>query len=220
MPRPAHTAVTWKGIFGSVINEVEKWQFTLRFDQVLDIPSDNGRNVIASGCASAYTTTLGPIMSQDIVFQACEVRSIGPDGLEPRNGAGEFTGQGFAEGSVPGGSQGLARLPVQTALVVSLNTPRAGASGKGRVFLPWPMLQLDAGFRISGADGIKVLDAFEDFVGVLNGGIFDPGSLSVASSKGFMSPVTGLRVGLAPDTQRSRRGDLDEQYLTRSLVAA
>jgi hypothetical protein len=110
---------------------------------------------------------------------------------------------------------GNVKPPAQTSLAVSLNTARRGATGRGRFYLPLPGgavgddgLYTDV-YRDNVAASVKQwLDDLNNEPNVDVLGL----RVIVASSKGYNTDVTGVRVGRVPDTMRSRRRSLNETY--------
>jgi hypothetical protein len=84
------------------------------------------------------------------------------------------------------------------------------------VFLPAPQLAVLSGTGLADAIAIAgVRDAFATLVANLNNAAgldANVSKVTIASSKGFNTDVTGIRVGRALDTIRSRRTSLDEKY--------
>lgn len=109
-----------------------------------------------------------------------------------------------------------ATLP-QNALAVTLNTGRRGPSGRGRFFIPMPEVSVDStdGFHINMPQAELIASSAEQFIEALNNhpGI-DSGNMHVvvASTKGFNTGVSSIRVGRVVDTIRSRRNKLTEAY--------
>lgn len=107
----------------------------------------------------------------------------------------------------------------QTALAVSLETDRRGATGRGRFYLPMANHGFDDTntFLMSIAKAQATADAAASLLNALNDqpGVDQSPSLRVvvASTKGYNTPVTGVRVGRALDTIRSRRRSLAESYV-------
>lgn len=111
--------------------------------------------------------------------------------------------------------------PNQNAIVVTLLTGTAGRSGKGRVYLP--LLG-----NIIAADGhhgaaASIATAFSTFLKDLNTGWAAlPGSeneRAVVGSRtaGFLSVITGVKVGNVVDTQRRRRSSVAETYSSQPV---
>lgn len=115
-------------------------------------------------------------------------------------------------------------FPPQVALAISLVTDRRGASGRGRFFIPAPLTTVNSTSGQMGTPqqenvvgNAKILiDALNNAPNLdVNGPRF---RVVVASSKGFLSPVTAVRVGKALDTIRSRRRSIPEAYLALSVA--
>jgi hypothetical protein len=66
--------------------------------------------------------------------------------------------------------------------------------------------------RLSEEDALDIATRCAALINSLNGSI-GFGGVVVASSKGYLSGVTGVKVGRAVDTIRSRRSDLPEGYI-------
>lgn len=121
--------------------------------------------------------------------------------------------------STPGGTGPNVMVLPQTALAISLGTARRGPSGKGRFYIPMPGDAVDAGggFKMSTALQDQIRGSAQTMLTDVNNW---PGAdvvsaawkIVVASTKGYNTKVTGVRVGAIIDTMRSRRNKLDESY--------
>jgi hypothetical protein len=113
--------------------------------------------------------------------------------------------------------------PPQVALAVSLETGRRGPTGRGRIFLPAPQIEVFTGTGLADPaviDGVRT--AFATFVNGLNnvaGLDANASKVTVASVKGYNTDVTSIRVGRALDTIRSRRTSLEEKYSVSEPVS-
>lgn len=213
MARPAHTLMTWKGVFGTTQAPQETWQFGLRSMRDVSALPQESRNEIANVLAQVWGTHLAPLHRSHVVLTRAEIRHIGADGRETRDSDGAFSGQGQspATTAIPGTSSAATIYPPHVAVVASLVTGRAGATGKGRVFLPAPGFLLSAAdLRMTQANTDTIRAGFRAFIIAVNEAIGLP--VSVVSSKGYASEVIAVKVGRALDTQRSRRRDLQEEY--------
>lgn len=216
MPKPAHTRVTFSGIVGEGAAILEEWSFNLNFPAGMlseaDLPG-TAEN-LADLLASKYNQTVQDIMPLDVSLTKVRVAAVDALGHVETRDDGSYL-QGDWTGDLPG-AMAKQPVPLQTALCVSLSTARPGPTGKGRFFLPWPALSLDADDkRIPIVQAQSALDQAVQLVrgaGDILGE--DP---VVVSSKGYVSTVTGLKVGRVPDTMRSRREDLVESYLLAPL---
>lgn len=217
MPKPAHTRCTFEGVIGSVAAPLERWSFNVNFPadgsfgdgpQALD-------DLIAAGARDAYAERVQYVMGADVVLTQVKVASVLETGKVAKRADGSYA-QGVWVGSL-GGSLDAQAMPLNVALCVSLKTLRAGATGKGRFFLPWPGLGVSsADKRLTAANAQFVGEKTRDFLNTLAGVMVN--QPQVVSSKGYMSEVIGIKIGRVPDTMRSRRDDLPEGYVTVPLA--
>jgi hypothetical protein len=150
------------------------------------------------------------------VLTHVKVAPIGPDG--------KYTADPYIKDySVPGAESGGGATPPQIALCISLVTARRGPSGKGRFYLPLPAWGVNsASFQI---DGQNANDSRGSAVSLINDLNNQPGidvlgmGVVVASTKGYNTPVTGVRVGKLLDTVRTRRNKLQEAYTDVAAVS-
>lgn len=214
MPQPAHVRCTWSGVFGSPSSPLEIWSFSLKTAAPpagLDGPA---LMVRAAALSKAYSDFLPDQMPPSVVLTQVLYAVTGPDGKILRFPDGAYQ-QGKLAAAVPGTFNGQGVLPLQTALVVSFNTARPGATGKGRLYMPYQMAQFIRGdFRIDANEAEVVAQRFASIVSAVNA--LGP-AVSVVSSKGYATPITSVRVGRVPDTMRSRRNKLIEGYVGAPL---
>lgn len=111
------------------------------------------------------------------------------------------------------GSLGLA-CPPTTAVVLSLYSATVGRSGRGRIFWPALGLSLDpTSGRIALADASDMADAAGEMLSAIEDAA--PATwnavLAVHSQKdGARHPITQIKVGDVPDSQRGRKDALSE----------
>ena len=155
-------------------------------------------------------------ISQFAILREIKLAKIGEDGKytsDPR--IASVTVPGFATGSAP-------LHPYQVALAVSLGTNRRGPRGKGRFYLPCPQVSMTADGLIPSAERDFIETSVAEWITDLNNhpsvDVTDA-EVVVASSFGFNSKVTSVRVGRVLDTVRSRRRNLDEAYGTATPVS-
>lgn len=225
MPQPPHDMFTFSGVFGSPDEVQEIWSWSVKTNS-----ANSAEPAIATAlrARSLYDQTIRTIMPSSVVLTQVRHSKHGAGGRVLRRADGTYD-QADATEPLPGaGAQSF--MPLQTALCVTLDTIRPGASGKGRFFLPWPALTLNGAFSLSVQDGQRVADVTRNFLArFLEVGEGNPqnvllGSPVVVSAgpdggsgAGAVSTVTGIRVGLVPDTMRSRRNALTESYITRTV---
>lgn len=110
-------------------------------------------------------------------------------------------------------------LPPGTAEVVSLRTAQAGARGRGRMYLPaLGNTSINVAGRIDSTVQQDLLAGMVAFFDSWNADLqtFPVGVASQAGS--FVSTVTSVRVGNVFDSQRRRRDQLTESYLSSTLA--
>jgi hypothetical protein len=228
MPAPAHARFTFSGTFGPAGAPVEIWSFNI--NGTSGGISDMAQITSAAAAASTtYATTLRPLFPSDIVLTKVRCALVDDTGHVVRTAVGGY--QQADDNTARAGSGTVAvggRMPLSTALVVSLTTARAGASGKGRFFLPWPQTKaLGTDYRMSADDALACQTAARSFLLGVRAALPTGSDLVVASGGAtangvalhgpVLSPVTGLRVGRVPDTMRSRRSGLREEYTSIAL---
>lgn len=227
MPAPGHVRVTFSGTFGPVGAPVEIFSHNLAVapaggwgpgvDQALVTAA-------AAAASTAWRTHLRNLFTSDVSLTRTRVAYLNSNGLVERNAAGGYVqADDLAVGTGGGVLATNGRMPLSTALAVSLVSGRAGASGKGRFFLPWPGTKaLGTDFRMSADDALAVQTAARSFLVAVRAG-FPAGSAIVVPSAGstrdgvqvhgpVLSEVLRIRVGRVPDTMRSRRSGLLEEY--------
>jgi len=212
MPYQIHNRITLSGVFGLITAPVEEWSWSFATS-----PSASGEpgafKALSAEVLVAYNTHIRPLMGPRVVLTRIRSAAINEAGKVPQTTQGAYL-QGDNETNQPGTATQATLYPLQTALVVSLMTPRAGATGKGRFFLPWPARIVDSTYTLGSVDTTAVANACASFLSNVAGSQSFVGGIEVASTKGYSSPVTSIRVGSVPDTMRSRRGRVPEVYAT------
>lgn len=209
-----HVRYTFSGVVGSTNTPLEQWSFRLQTGAEA-FADDAARLARATAARSVFDNNIRNIMPPEVILTRVRVSQHEAGGLVSRDAGGEYNQADNTE-SLAGAAPAGTILPLQTALCVSLDTTRSGPRGRGRIYLPWPGYALDASHRISVANQTTMANAVAEFIRDLNGLRAIPGAndeVSVFSTFGVASPVVAVRVGRAPDTQRSRRADVPEDYL-------
>lgn len=220
MPKPQHTLTRFSGVRGAPTAPMEQWSFGLSWDGRLDASTGPAMTTTAETLRTVWATHLKPIMQGDCSLTRVEVVTIQPDGSYNRRDDGSYE-RGLWNG-VDTPSNGSNYLPLQCSLVVSLTSARAGATGRGRFFLPHPVATPDPGDkRLSVANTQAVVTAVKGFLdatrAAMAGGPTDL-DLAIVSSKGYATPVTGFRIGRRTDILRSRAADVLEGYVEGTLA--
>lgn len=227
MPRPAHTLMSWSGLYGPAGTPVEEWTFTLKAPEVIfAVPGD--RDLLATALKDAYATNFVTSYRSSIRLTRTRVAQVGVDGRVTRDGNGAYN-QADDLTVVPGTSTSSTAYPPQVALCFSLVTERAGPEGKGRFFMPAPVVPVDLDTLVIATAAAQVqVDRAADFLrdvndalglhATVNGG--GAPKVSVVSSKGYVSQVNEVKMGRAYDTQTRRRGALLEGYVSGTAAVA
>lgn len=220
MPYAPHIRMTASGHFGGASANYEQFSFSLALEgsSLGGFDSDGALQLMADTRMDVATFFNGPIrFPANAVLDEVKFASIGPDGA--------YTDDAVIIPAVtPGSGSDAPQFPSQVALAISLQTERRGASGRGRFYVPAPQVAImsttgtmavpDQERCVGAAEGL--LNAINNAPNLdINGPRFQ---VVVASSKGFNSPVTRVRVGKALDTIRSRRRSLEEAYLSVPLA--
>jgi len=128
------------------------------------------------------------------------------------------------------GGGGTPVHPFQVATVLTLETARSGATGRGRMFLPAPAATVGAFGQVTAASADATAAASKTLLdnvnaAMRNGAPAVPMRVCVASAGSIKqgqvphnTPVTGVRVGLVLDTIRTRRNRLREDYRRSALL--
>jgi hypothetical protein len=213
--RPAHDLVTIAGDVYVSGASIEEWSFGLRCFEL--IPSDVAiKTAAASSVASAVFTHLGPILSNRLRLKNVTVARINALGRYEKTVDGAYD-KGEWNGATVLTNAATGNLPLQSAVVVSLMTARAGATGRGRIFSPAISENLGADGRLTGSRSLDIANNYKAFLNAVNA-LTTLGNVGVHSSKGYASSVTGIRVGKVVDTLRSRRRSQPEDYSVVTLV--
>ncbi len=209
-PGPPHIRLSWRGTFVNAGAIVEEWDWSLKTTQPtapLDPPTLLSR---AHSMVDIWAATMGLHQQSQIVLTECIYAVTGADGKVQHFPDGSYV-QGKAEVQVAGLNTAGSIMPLQTALVISLMTARPGASGRGRFFLPWQSAgSLGLDFRLNLSE-MQPLAA--DATALINKVNALGSPVVINSSKGLNTPVTGVRIGRALDTMRSRREKVSESYV-------
>lgn len=218
MPKPAHNKITFSGIYGDASAPTEIWQWSLNTGPAV-FASAADRQSFADRMRDAWALRIKPIQPSDVKLTSVRVAQVLEGGLVSRNVDGGYN-QADSVMTVQGTNPQTAQMPLQTALAVTLETARAGATGKGRIFLPWPGFTLDGTWRLTQANADTVRTAVRSLINDINLDAALVGAtkeVQVVSSLGYLSRVTHVSVGRAPDTMRSRRSALKESRVRVAL---
>lgn len=201
MPYALHSRLTFSGIYGSTASPFEAWSFRLNLGPITvgDVPT----SALEAARDSWILNVSGGVGSAARLTEVKHAR-IGIDG--------RYTDEpDILPCDNPGGSPTNIIYPPQIAMCVSLITATRGASGRGRIYIPNPIFQVNGSGLLVETDAQGYATRTATFLGDINA-IGNFGPVVVASTKGFNSVVTEVRAGRVLDTIRSRRRSMDEAY--------
>lgn len=217
MPFSPHLRITAIGRLGTSSGEIFAWGVSMHApadDRVVGLSANDAVWDDVARDVARFHGSPQMRLAPAAVLQVVKVASIGRDG--------KYAGEPIVvdvpdqPGGDPSGFSGL--IAPQTALACSLHTTRRGATGRGRFFLPMPLVDLQGDLRMTVQDARARADVLATFVANLNN---QPGidvlglQVCVASSRGYNTTVSSVSVGRVIDTMRSRRNSLNE---ARDLV--
>jgi hypothetical protein len=221
MPYASHLRVTMAGDLSSGTGPVlEQFSYRLNLSNPTAALASDSNRFSGDGAADvaadavAFHGRVGSRIGSMARLTEVKMASIGPDG--------KYTADPFivAVDQRGGGPNQITHAP-QVSLAVSLTTERRGSSGRGRFYLPVPSTLIGTNLIIDPIERDQVQASVAQFLQDLNNWpLTDSGDprVVIASTKGFNSNVTGVRVGLVLDTIRSRRNNIVEGYGATTAV--
>lgn len=197
----------------------EVWSVNPVFDPSGEFPGWNQSTADAAAAAIGAIspgTSLLTLMSPAMSLTGCrlEVREDSDDSLI---GIAEYTRPSPIVGA------GLARMAAQAAVVVSVRTDTPGGSGRGRIYWPAPGGTLSTSLRLSTPTPTATLADMKTYLLAIRSALatawtligFD---LAVRSKTTHTTPhATRLQLGDIVDTQRRRRDNLPESYVSSAF---
>lgn len=216
--------VTRVTISGTCFGGAEHWSTGFFMGNVgADVlpPTDLGAAAVGAAWETFFESFPASI-SSSYLTTGVKLATLNTDGSTK---AGEVS---YFYPSVPfaGGGGGVA-FPPQVSLVASLrsDTPR-GLASKGRMYLPGVNVGVGNGGKLAGSTVSALCDVLADFFTAVNGSIDATGSVILASegskpplvAPGISRMVTQVRVGDVYDTQRRRRNELVETYVSQPVL--
>jgi hypothetical protein len=176
-------------------------------------PTTNSSNsALFTAIANAFSTfhgSAGGLISARALLKSVKFANIGING-KYLNDPWVVTFGTPVGGTVV--ESGTSVIP-QAALAVTLTSGRRGPTGKGRFFVPMPVVSMGSDFLISTANAATFQTRAQTLLNSINSamsGASLASRVAVVSSKGYASTVTGVQVGRLVDVIRSRRGQLYE----------
>lgn len=209
-----HVRLSFNGTLGTALPAPETFTFTLSLDRAENITQAQVANVAAAGVAM-----FGDVDAR--IHNAAVLREVKSALIGPTGAYAAFPPLSVAVSQA--GASSIADREPQLALAVSIVTTERKI--KGRFYLPMPDMRiLPTTLLMSAEDATTALGSYRAFLLAVNAAVGanvgGATGICVASRKGTgnNAVATGLRVGRAKDTIRSRRRSLDESYVIANLI--
>lgn len=220
-----HLRVTWGGTLGPVASPREVWSTGVNMggdSPLVSLPSTAEMDAIVAAVANFHasgTSGIGPAA----VLRQVVMAYVLPTGKVGRREDGAFLQDKRAINPLPGASTNTYSHPWQVSWVATLQSNRSGPTGRGRMYLPAPRVQVEAdglateqGTEDALAAVTALLRALDTAVPSLRPVVVSSGSQSQGLPP-VNSPVTSVRMGRRLDVLRTRANALEEGYRTLAL---
>lgn len=235
MPYVPHVRITMSGTLGSGATGVEIFSTGFAIASPMSaggqwgLPTATEQDAIITAIRSMWSGTSAGISSSASLLEV-RFAAIKQDGKVSMRDDGAYMQDKRPQVQLRGGG-GVPNHPFQVAQVVTLETARAGATGRGRMYLPTPTPVVDGEGLVAPTVATATATALKTLFDGVNAAMRAGGSPSpqrvVVASQGSIkqgqvpvnTPVTGVRVGRVLDTIRTRRNNLAEGYLRTTLAA-
>lgn len=219
--------ITWRvQLLGTMMSGLEEWStgFFMGNTSGGDVgqaPTEADAEAIALAWETFFEASTSGF-SGNFKTVGCKISLVSTNGQsDPAN-----TAYYYFPTAISGGSGG-AWFPPQIALVATLTTDRVrGYASKGRMFLPGINFPIDATGHMSPTEQNNIRTNLVTFLNAANANITQDYEVVVNSAlsagipghPALVEPVTGVRVGNVYDTQRRRRNQLAEMYVSGALA--
>lgn len=208
-PRPFLRLV----VNGTLANNREQFSFGCSFIGATDggmgsAPSEVPPEIVTA-TAVLFNLSTG-VVDGGVYLTNLKLNLIGTDGRYVDQS--DTVQHDYAE---PVGSNGMPDYPPQIATVVTLRTgARRGLASRGRFYLPPPSFNVEGGGVLSEVSAATIRDRVATWLQACEAALpgFDLGVVSNVR-EGAERRVTGIDVGRALDTMRSRRTKVPENYV-------
>jgi hypothetical protein len=210
----AHQLLTTVGTLWPGQTTQELWTFGLRFWQASPASTQTQCEAAYTVIADWFDQTSG-LFGVNTRIDYCKLADIGTDGLYIP-GSVAYKSVGAAR---YGGSSSAPVFPGQLACAVSLMTAKPrGYAWSGRFYLPPLVQSIGSDGRWPAGNIATIATGVAAMLTALNA-IAGLGALQVFSKvgNGAREPVTGIRIGTVPDTERRRRDKLLENYQSAAV---
>jgi hypothetical protein len=216
MPYVPHIRVTMSGTLGSAVDgEAFACGFQIGgegTDAVVAFPVPQQMEDVSAACQLWFSRATSSIWNTAKLTQV-KFAIIGANGLY----AGDPYISTFLQVS---GASSSNTHPFQVSRVITLDTARNGPTGRGRFYSPAPTGSVESDGSQQAAVALEAAGSAKTLISDVNIALTGAARVVVASSAGYNSSVTSVRVGRVLDTVRSRRTSLREGYTPDQLVVA
>lgn len=213
-------------LFGTMFGGAEEWSTGFFLGQ--NGGGDEGAAPTvaeATAIANAFSTffvktTVG--ISDRFKFAGVKISTVSTDGTSD-----PALTQFYTLPTPVSGAQGVLCMPPQISLAATLQTLRTrGRGSKGRMYLPGISFSVDATGHISTTDQTGINSALKIFLDSVNSAVDVPGVVVLNSAEVLgvpikapeMARIASCKVGNVYDTQRRRRNQLSESYISATLA--
>jgi hypothetical protein len=223
---PPHVKVTFSGLLGTQRPAPEIWSFSIAhaIGPVSNSPAPTkaALEAFAQGANAAWRAHVAAVVSSSVFLtrtRAAYISVVNDKNAVGRNADGSFQ---QADDLFPGeGGEQISIAPPQVALAVTLQSAASGPTGRGRFYLPMPIIDVDRGaLTMKEPRRVDVEGRMGQFLTAMTAAAAAQGigEVVVASrgsvTKGIaprLRTVTSHRVGRVYDTIRTRRNALPER---------
>jgi hypothetical protein len=208
VPYAPHARFTFSGIFGLVAAPSEEWVFRLNATA-----GGTVNQATATSLATLFGTHLAPRIGTHARLTEVKVVRIGAGGL--------YDGpMHLVDVNVPGTDASGVVYPYQISHAISLGTGVRGSRYRGRFYMPAPKYAVDSNEgTLTAGQADQMRTSVAAFLNAVNA-LPEVDRVVIASSHGFNTPVSEVRVGRVLDTIRTRRRSLPEAYTGPTQLAA
>lgn len=216
MPVPEHIKIVFRGVFD---NTPEIWSFSTKWSSKhAGDPDAAAANVIEADVITALNGLFNNAWWQSsAICDGYRAYDIGTDGNMVGNpNIVEWVGAARIKGSAA-----AHKYPPQIALCVTTEAENRGPGRYGRFFLPGPAIALDTDARLSSGGVGTYVSSVTQFLKDVSDAIDAPFTLTGSSMLNVSAVGTGssqvvkrVRIGRVYDTLRTRRGALQEEYVS------
>lgn len=204
-----HVKVTWGG--GLTVGDLETWSFGCRF-RLSTLPGSTEAETLFDLAAGMLTSTAVAMQNSHrllwckIALQDVEGRY--PDGID----AVEYISETPVQGATAGGHPPQCSIACSTTTAVS-----RGRASRGRFYLPTSSWDTAADGMLATQVPTNMATRLAQFLDAVTDEMAAPAAVFSKIGSGTTRNIVGVRVGRVVDTQRRRRNQLPESWVSAPL---